>query len=192
MDLEKITAELNHRFGEPLAEFYSRRIIFWHDEDGEFREQISELCLNQAKILVLTGRNTFAAKKVLNVDDTDSNYLVYIPGILEKDSDDWLLDVELYSEDFHADMLSLWMEEMGLENRVELRRVVKEHRKFFNAKVRRGKIRTLLEQFPGNSTSARLELAIMALSTGSPEIRRERILGAVLQNGVMEQTNRAY
>lgn len=192
MDLDKITAELNRRFREPLPEYYSRRIIFWHDEEEEFRDQIPELHLDQAKVLVLTGRNTFAAKKLLNVDDPDSNYLVYIPGMPEKEDDDWLLDVELYSEAFHGDMISLWMEEMELENLPQLRKVVKGYRKFFNAKARREKIRTFRNQFSGSLTPARLELAMMAALTSSPEAQPERILRAVLQDGVTEQTNRAY
>ena len=78
MDTDKIIQNLNRRFGEPLPEFYKRRIIFWYDEDREFEDKIEELELANAKILVLTGRNTFAAKKLLAVDDTTNNYLVYL------------------------------------------------------------------------------------------------------------------
>lgn len=44
--------------------------------------------LANAKILVLTGSNTFAAKKLLAVDDITSNYLVYSP--LHYDKQEWL------------------------------------------------------------------------------------------------------
>lgn len=65
MDTDKIIQNLNRRFGEPLPEFYKRRIIFWYDEDREFEDKIEELELANAKILVLTGRNTFAVKNFL-------------------------------------------------------------------------------------------------------------------------------
>ena len=87
MDSDKIIQELNQRFAEPLPEFYKRRIVFWKDEDGEFRDRIDEVTLNNAKLLVLTGTNNFAAKKLLSVDDTTNNYLVYCPLSFEKQAD---------------------------------------------------------------------------------------------------------
>ena len=57
MDSDKIIQELNQRFAAPLPEFYKRRIIFWYDEDGEFRERLDEVALNNAKLVALTGTN---------------------------------------------------------------------------------------------------------------------------------------
>ena len=65
MDAEKVIQDLNRRFAAPLPEFYQRRIIFWYDEDKEFEEQIDDLELANAKIVKLTGTNTFAVKKLL-------------------------------------------------------------------------------------------------------------------------------
>ena len=69
MDADKIIQELNHRFEAPLPEFYKRRIIIWHDEDKEFADKIPEIALTNAKIVVLTGTNYFAVKKLLGIDD---------------------------------------------------------------------------------------------------------------------------
>lgn len=98
MDAEKVIQDLNRRFAAPLPEFYQRRIIFWYDEDREFEDKIEEVILENAKVLVLTGNNTFAAKKLLASDDTTSNYLVYSPLRYEKLEDNWLINIELYSE----------------------------------------------------------------------------------------------
>ncbi len=84
MDSDKIIQELNQRFTEPLPEFYKRRIVFWYDEDGEFRDRLDEVTLTDAKLVALTGTNNFAVKKLLSVDDTTSNYLVCCPRIFEK------------------------------------------------------------------------------------------------------------
>ena len=100
MDLQKIEQDLNRRFAAPLPEFYKRRIIFWYDEDREFEDKVEELALDNASILVLTGNNTFAAKKLLAVDDTNTNYLVYSPLRYEKPEDNWLINIELYSEEY--------------------------------------------------------------------------------------------
>ena len=70
MDLDTIIRDLNKRFAAPLPEFYKRRIIFWYDEDREFEDKLDDIQIDNAKLLVLTGTNNFAAKKLLNVDDT--------------------------------------------------------------------------------------------------------------------------
>jgi hypothetical protein len=36
---ETIKSRLEERFLAPLPEFHKRRIVFWHDEDGEFSNQ---------------------------------------------------------------------------------------------------------------------------------------------------------
>ena len=85
MDTDKVIQDLNRRFAAPLPEFYKRRIIFWYDEDREFEDKLEDIEIANAKLLVLTGTNNFAAKKLLNVDDTTSNYLVYSPITYESD-----------------------------------------------------------------------------------------------------------
>lgn len=103
MDAEKIIQDLNRRFAAPLTEFYKRRVIFWYDEDKEFEDQIDEISLNDVKIVKVTGSNSFAIKKLLDIDDTASNYLVYCPVSFEYPEDNWLLNIELYSgEPFRA------------------------------------------------------------------------------------------
>lgn len=98
VETDKIVLDLNRRFAVPLPEFYERRIIFWHDEEKEYADKLDEIRLENAKLVALTGSNTFAVKKMLSVDDLTSNYVVYCPISYERQEDDWLLDIELYSE----------------------------------------------------------------------------------------------
>ena len=115
MDTDKVIQDLNRRFAAPLPEFYSRRIIFWHDEDREFDDKLEEIHLDNAKLVILTGSNNFEVKKLLSSDKT-SNYLVYDPISFEKPDDNWLLDIELYSEDFRADLISIWMDDVRISS----------------------------------------------------------------------------
>ena len=140
MDSEKIVQELNQRFAMPLPEFYKRRIIFWYDEDKEFADKLDEIVLSNAMVISLTGSNNFAVKKLLGEDDTTNNYLVYCPLSYENSEDNWLMDIQLYSEEFRADLISIWMDEMGIPATPALRKQVKHYRKYFNAKNRRDKI----------------------------------------------------
>ena len=127
MDSEKVIQDLNQRFAQPLPEFYKRRIIFWCDEEREFEDKLDEIALHDAKLIALTGTNYFAVKKLLGVEDTTGNYVVYCPLSYEKPEDDWLLDIRLYSEEYRADLISNWMDEMGLPQTAALRKHPQVH-----------------------------------------------------------------
>ena len=125
-----IEQTLRDRFSVPLADNYKRRIIFWQDPDGEFSDLVDELCLDGVKVLKLTGKNNFAVKQILSETDNDSNYLVYNPLSYSDVRDNWLLDIELYSEEFRADLLSMRMDEFGIPSTASLRKAMKLYAKF--------------------------------------------------------------
>ncbi len=189
MDSEKIIQDLNRRFAASLPEFYKRRIIFWYDEDQEFIDKLDEIQINGAKVIALTGTNNFYVKKLLNKDDTTSNYLVYSPISYEDQEDDWLLDIELYSEEFRADLISMWMDEMGVPQTADLRRGFKMYRKFFNAQARRNKV---MAQSAVPAKISQLQVAIMAVLAGLKDAKPNAIIKAVLRNGLKAGENHVY
>lgn len=189
IDLDTIIRDLNNRFAEPLPEFYSRRIIFWHDEEREFEDKIDEISLEDAKILVLTGTNNFLAKKLLNIDDKVNNYLVYCPISYESEEENWLLNVELYSEEFRADLISIWMSEMDIPHNPGYRKIIKSYKKFFGAQTRR-KIFSKLSS--GISTPSQLHLAVLAAICGSKDIKPNSIIKSVILGGVDMESNEVY
>ena len=190
MDVEKIIQDLNRRFAVPLPEFYKRRVIFWYDEDKEFEDQVDEIALNDAKVVKVTGSNSFAIKKLLVMDDTASNYLVYCPISYERPEENWLLNVELYSgEPFRADLNTIWMDEMGLPASQMLRKQVKQYHKFFNAKERRTKVAAMAGSI---NTPAQMHLAVMAVICGVKDINPGSIIRAVLKGGLSIESNAVY
>lgn len=189
MDIERIYADLNHRFSILLPEFYTRRIIFWYDEDREFEDQLDDLQLENATLVRLTGSNTFAVKKLLCEDDRTSNFLVYQPLSFDKPDDNWLVNVQLYSEEFRADLNSIWMEEMGLPSTPVIRQQVKGYRKFFGAKFRRDAVGKLNLHI---STALDLHLAVMAAICGCQDAQPGSIIRAVLNAGLDMEQNQLY
>ena len=189
MESEKIIQDLNRRFAEPLPEFYKRRIIVWHDDEVEYSEDIGNISLDNAKIAVLTHTNNFYVKKLLAVDEPTSNFLLYCPFAYESPEDNWLLDIELYSEEYRADLISSQMDEMGISQSPGLRKCFKTYRKFFNAKERRSKI-TALSSLP--STPAQLQMSIMAVLAGVKEATPNQIIKAVLKDGLFINNNEVY
>lgn len=189
MDLDTVLHDLNRRFTAPLPEFYKRRIIFWYDEDREFEDKLEDLQLANATLVVLTGSNTFAVKKLLCEDDLSSNFLVYQPLSFNKDDENWLINVQLYSEEFRADLNSIWMDEMGLPSTPIIRKQVKAYRKFFNAKARRDAVAKLNKNI---STAAQMHLAVMAAITGCSDTQPNSIIREVIRAGLDIETNSVY
>lgn len=139
------------------------------------------MVLENAKVIALTGNNSFSVKKLLSVDDLTTNYLVYSPLAYNRPEDNWLLDVELYSEEFRADLISIWMDEMGLASNPAMRKQVKNYRAYFNAKDRRLKVST---QNKVPATPAQLHMAVMAAICGLKDAQPNMILRSVFRAGL--------
>ena len=188
MESEVIKKNLQARFAAPLKDFYTRRIIFWYDEEREFEPMLDELSLPTVKLLKLTGRNSFAAKLLLSEEDTESNFLVYDPTSYADIRDDWLLDLKLYSEEFRADLLSMRMDELGADNTVELRKAVKRYSKFFENQERVARLKKLGR---GYHSSGQLHVNIAAALTGAAKNTLPAILWAILSGELEEAENAA-
>ena len=189
-DSDKVIQELNRRFAAPLPEFYKRRIILWYDEDRDFEEKIQngEIELTDAKLIALDETNNFEIKKLLTHDDKTSNYCVYCP-VTYPDEKNWLLPIQLYSEEFRADLVSIWLEEMGIENTASLRKTVKDYRPFFRAKAHRTKVTNL-----GQKITAPVQLlkAVMAVLCGVKKTDPNLLIRTVLRAGTDQEQNGIY
>lgn len=182
-----IPQTLQKRFKEPLRENYTRRIIFWKDPDREFENQLDELSLDDVKILKLTGTNNFAVKQLLSEDDLINNYLVYDPITYDNISENWLLDIELYSEVFRADLVSIRMQELGIPDQLSLRQAVKGYSKFFGSKERLNKLTAFHSDYA--STPLQLDLDIMAILSSTENNSSQGILRAILSDDLQTKNN---
>lgn len=189
-DTEKVVQELNRRFAAPLPEFYQRRIVFWYDTDRDFEEQVQngEIRLLDAKIVMLKEDNTFVIKKLLSHDDLTSDFCVYCP-LTYPDEENWLLPIQLYSEAFRADLISLWLEEMKVPNTAMFRNVAKQYRTFFKTKEHRMKVAKLPTQI---SKPVQLYKAVMAVLCGVRKTEPGLLIRTVLCKGVDQDQNTIY
>lgn len=181
-----IEQTLKDRFATPLADNYKRRIIFWQDSDGEFSDLVDELCLDGVKILKLTGKNNFAAKLLLSETDTESNYLVYNPVVNPDIKDDWLLDLELYSEEFRADLLSIRMQELNMPSTAPLRKAMKSYSKFFENKERVAKLTAFKSSY---SNVGQLHVDILAVLAGTASDTASGVIRKILMSGLEIESN---
>lgn len=188
MDTDKVIQDLNRRFSQPLPEFYKRRIIFWQDEEREFEDKLGEIELINAKLVILTGSNSFTIKKLLAVDDTASNFVVYRPFTFKCHEDNWLLNIELYSEEFRSDLLSVWMDEMHIPTNTTYRKIVKYYRKFFNSKERRSKVAALFAK----KSDSNLHLVVLSVMCGLGDVNPQLVIRQVLSSGLDMASNSVY
>lgn len=186
MSIDVVRDNLIERFNKPLEDFYKRRIIFWQDEDKEFEDSIDELQLDNVKIIKLLENNNFQVKKLLTVDDLESNYLLYNTISYANEEDNWLLDVQLYSEEFRADYFSIKMNELNIENTTEMRKAIKLYKRFLENKERRHALQKISSNY---NKASQLHIAIMSVLCGLKESSSQNIIIEVLSNEMSIENN---
>ena len=180
MATNDIKQNLINTFNKPLDEFYKRRIVFWNDYDKEFESFVDELELDNVKIIKLNGKNNFSTKKLILNDEPLTNFLIYNPNRYKKEEDNWLLDIELYSDTFKADYLSSLIDELNIPDSINIRNTLKEYSKFFDNNKRIEKLKELNVNIEDNKT---LNFSILAVLSNSKSIELSEILLNVLKAG---------
>ena len=188
MTTDNINRSLRERFAQPLKDCYVRRIIFWYDSEREFEPMLDELDLPDVKLLRLTGDNFFETKMLLSETDLTSNYLVYHTISMSHVWDDWLRDIELYSEEFRADLISMQMDELNIPQTVAFRRAVRLYQTFFGSRERVAHLAALHTKY---ETAAQLHIDIMAVLSGTEDNSAEGVIRAILCDTVYSSENTA-
>ena len=135
MNIKQITDSLSKIYQEE-----HKRIAFWYDTEGEFEEVLPSLELAGVSIVRLDETAALEVKIRLEMEDTETRYLLYSPGPEPAYQDDWLFDIRLYSHIFHADKASIILNDLGL-SRQSMRPYCSSRKIFFNSKERTQKLK---------------------------------------------------
>jgi TIGR02687 family protein len=177
LNLKQITDKLNNEFASDV-----RRLVFWYDVNAEFQDDIDNLELINAKVLHLEADNQFYIKYFLEREDTKTNYLIYAPFAKPPIENNHLADTIRYSKEFFADLSSLIIIDLGIDERYKP--VVKKYIKFFANKERMQKFYDLeFEIFNKNI----IEIAIMSVICKSKTVSFEEVLRTVLTADKLEE-----
>ena len=133
-----------------------RQIVFWYDETGEYEEKLDSLSLPNIKTHKLTKNNNLLTKKLLENDDTTSNYLIYAPFEMPPIEDNWFIDTQLYSQVLSVDEVDSLCSEFEVYD-IAIKNLFKNHIKFFNNKKRLNSFKSLL---PSNKSVENFYLAM--------------------------------
>ncbi len=144
--------------------FDRRRVVFWHDPEGQYAADIDSLDLPEIHTIRVTN-DEFAVKNRLLHDEPETKFLVYRSGKVPSGIGDWLLDLELAYGVFTADRTALVAQDLGLVGK-GIDEVVQAHEKFFNAAKRVQSLKALLSP---DDDAARLRAKISAVVLGQRE-----------------------
>ena len=103
--MSSVTHSLNHIFNK-------HRLVFWYDPDGDMREEYLEYETSDV-VKVEVQNDQFGLKHRMMRDEPDQNFLLYMPYARPAHGKNWFLDLELEQHVFHADGISLVLQEMG-------------------------------------------------------------------------------
>lgn len=192
MEIDKIKEMLEYRFSLTTELPQKRHIIFWYDSKKEFKDLIDKLNLNDVKIIKLTKSvdkkgeaictNIFKTKYILEVIDTESNYLIYSEYPRAIDSENYLLDIEKYSEFFEADKSAMIVEELKLDRtNYRFGEIIREYSSFFANKERREKLIKLIEN-PESLDEEKFKLSILTTISGAKTVDILEILKNIILN----------
>lgn len=170
-----IRGQLRNRFAVPLEHYERRRVIVWHDPDGEFADELAAIAEDPSaaacperglRAVDARGLGSFELKRTVSRDATDQDLLLYVPWSMDLSGgalkDDWIADVELWAEHFQADWLSLLVGEMGADGAA--REGFARFAEFFRAKARR---RRFVRMVPHAEDPAKVARGVIACCLGA-------------------------
>lgn len=179
IDYELAKNEIEQKFEKASH----RTVVFWYDESKSFQELVEADQFENAKIIIFNN-NEFSIKHTLEVEDLESNYLIYFPCARPRDRDNWLLDILLYSEEYYADEVALIMRKLNITNSY-LRKIIENHPKFFKSENRINDLRkqvTISDQLSESDFTH----GMMASLVKSKSIKIEAILTELIFDLISE------
>ena len=154
------------------AKFHENRIVFWYDPERSFSESLDELSLADVAVINMEGASMFEIKKRIELDESDSHFLLYFPHDLPEMENDWLLDIRLYSDQFYADASSMLLNELGI-TRMALRSHIQERKAFFASKKR---LEALKKRVDADESELTIDLKMMAVLAGAESSSLDEVL----------------
>jgi uncharacterized protein (TIGR02687 family) len=172
---------------EKLLDKFSRsRIVFWFDEEGNFKDDIENLNLEDVNICKVEN-NEFYLKYLIEKEKPSDKFLLYYNCAQPPIEKNWLADILLYSDVFFADHKSLIKDELNVRF-AEFDYLYNDYRTFFNNKKRLSKLKSYLSEEPNYKE---LSLGMIATVINAAKNDLEAVLFKIFENGLDEEDNEA-
>jgi uncharacterized protein (TIGR02687 family) len=143
-----------------LRWFDSRRVVFWHDPDGQYAADLDSIDLPGVQT-IRVANDEFAVKNRLLHGESEGKFLVYRSDQVPTGTGNWLLDQELAYGVFTADRTALVSQDLGLAGK-GIDEVVQAHERFFKAGKRVQSLKALLNP-EDDATDLRAKMTAVVL-----------------------------
>lgn len=177
MNLDEIEKRINAIFNESTY----RQVVFWYDENQEFKEDIDNIQLNNAKLYILKENNLIQTKYKVEFEDRESNYLIYAPFTQPNDTENYLADLAHYAVPFSADKVEMTRQNLNIPP--ELNHLLKKYSQFWNAKAR-------VEAFKDlniNYNELNIKQAILAVLSNQKAVNFDYVVREVIINNFSQE-----
>ncbi|EGH8508057.1 BREX-1 system phosphatase PglZ type A [Salmonella enterica] len=164
------------------AKFAEHRIVFWHDPDKRFLEELDNLELENVTLLDMTDQSQLAVKKRIEIDEPEQQFLLWFPHDAPPKEFDWLLDIRLYSTEFHADFAAITLNTLGIPH-LGLREHIQRRKAFFSIK-RLSALKGLVTE---QENEASLDKKMVAVIAGVKTAKTEEILFSLITQYINQQ-----
>jgi uncharacterized protein (TIGR02687 family) len=158
MDITQLQQGIVAKFGTGIDQ--GCRLLFWYDPEQSFKDTIAELDLPDVRVLDMTGVSIFETKKLIELDEPQTRFLLYFPYAEPSPDNDWFLDVRLYSQQFFADASSMLLNELGI-NQMALRGHIHKRQAFFANKQRVAALKRFVTENEDETSLDRKLLAVV-------------------------------
>lgn len=164
------------------AKFAEHRIVFWHDPDKRFLEELGNLELENVTLLNMADQSQLAVKKRIEIDEPEQQFLLWFPYDVPPRELDWLLDIRLYSTEFHADFAAITLNTLGIPQ-LGLREHIQRRKAFFSTK----RLAVLKGLVAEQENEASLDKKMVAVIAGVKTAKTEEILFSLMTQYVNQQ-----
>lgn len=165
------------------AKFAEHRIVFWHDPDKRFIEELEQLKLENVTLINMTHASQLEVKKRIEIDEPEQQFLLWFPHDAPPHEQDWLLDIRLYSGEFHADFAAITLNTLGIPQ-LGLREHIQRRKAFFSTKRTQALKNLVTEQ----EDEASLDKKMITVIAGAKTAKTEDILFNLITQYVNQQT----
>lgn len=175
---------MNQQINDAINKLFEKnRIVFWYDPEKQFQNDFNELVFDNAQKIQINNNEFNIKYKVLR-EKKDQNFLIYKADQRPDNLQNWLLDIELYSEEFRTDQIALWLAD--LEIGLNFADVVEEHKEFFSP----ARLEKLKAKLSKSDTPQNLPFKMMDVVCNSGT-RIDEIMESLLAENV-EEKDRKY
>ena len=178
MDLGYIHTHLRRLFSSGGHDHAGHRIVWWHDAESEFAEEVSNIGLencheDNVTLVRLGDESTLGIKVRLLLEEPNCRFLIYQTGPQLDPAIDILLDIKKWAGSFAADKSTLILRELGLVDELLLKSHISDRARFFASKERTEKLARLIA--PGDGTH-QIDLKIMSVLARAAQPQLSQIL----------------